>query len=541
MPRVPSSNGPQLRDAPLQTPYGSAPDNSSQRALGAGLNAAGEAIDRIALQQDSEAAFRTETDIKAKWLEADTDLRKRYRGANAAGYAQEAESWWSKAQETATTALNHRAKILVGRSLGTARLQALSGAKNYVSAETERAQDEAFGASKTVEMQRALTDGRPEAIEAARVQLMQRNAQQGAIRGWDTNQVQLANLRDLTTLHSEHISRLAPTNSVEAQTYFDRFREEIDGTRHDLIGKVLKAEGDNQFAKQKAAEWATLPFDQQLVKAAEITDPARREKTLLTLKQNHGLVREAQEDQQRQFSDAAWQMVGKSQRVPEAVLASMDGRERVQLQDFLRQRAEHAADRGNKPVKTDPKAHAELWEQLVHDPDAFKTNRLQAYAMRLSQTDLEQLYREQQKLINPKTARDAVTLTQQMKATMDALKIKKPEAKGQFLSFVQAAVDDATTAKGKSLTYDERQTIIDRAVLQGPDPDAWDITPTILVGEKRMYELTPEQRSRFKPNAPADAPAAELDALNDALKAQGLALTPANRLALYHRVTKAAQ
>ena len=38
---------------------------------------------------------------------------------------------------------------------------------------------------------------------------------------------------------------------------------------------------------------------------------------------------------------------------------------------------------------------------------------------------------------------------------------------------------------------------IDRAVLQGPDPDAW------IWGTKRMFELTPEQRGRFKPNAPA--------------------------------------
>ena len=56
------------------------------------------------------------------------------------------------------------------------------------------------------------------------------------------------------------------------------------------------------------------------------------------------------------------------------------------------------------------------------------------------------------------------------------------------MAFVQGEVDDAMQTKGKPLTFDERQEIIDRAVLQGPDPDAW------LWGTKHMFELTPEQR-----------------------------------------------
>jgi hypothetical protein len=56
-----------------------------------------------------------------------------------------------------------------------------------------------------------------------------------------------------------------------------------------------------------------------------------------------------------------------------------------------------------------------------------------------------------------------------------------------------------------------------------------------------MFELTPEQRTRFRPNAATDAPATEIEALNDALKAQGLPQTAANRLSLYSRVTKGTQ
>jgi len=202
-----------------------------------------------------------------------------------------------------------------------------------------------------------------------------------------------------------------------------------------------------------------------------------------------------------------------------------------------RQKAEGRARRveaEGRTVKTDWTLYLDLRQQAIDAPQKFAQLDLREYVDRIGPAQLEQLVDMKGSLIERmerpgKTPRDVVTLTQQMNATMAALKIKRADDKGRFISFVQAEVDDAAQAKGKPLTFDERQLIIDKAVLQGPDPDAW------LWGEKRLYELTPEQRARFKPNAPTDAPATEVEALNDALRAQGLPPTPANRLALYQR------
>lgn len=201
-----------------------------------------------------------------------------------------------------------------------------------------------------------------------------------------------------------------------------------------------------------------------------------------------------------------------------------------------RQKAEAKAARleaEGRPVRTDQKLYLSLRELADADPRAFAKIDLKEYVDRIGGQQLEQLADIKARAIAAGAGvlkNQSVTLTQQMNATMQSLGIKRAESKGQFLSFVQGAVDDAEQAKGSKLSYDERQKIIDQAVLKGPDPDA------LFFGSKRLFELTPEQRTRFKPNAPTDAPPTEIDAINEALKAQGLPQTPANRLALYRRV-----
>ena len=201
-----------------------------------------------------------------------------------------------------------------------------------------------------------------------------------------------------------------------------------------------------------------------------------------------------------------------------------------------RQKAEAKAARieaEGRPIRTDWTLYLTLREQADSDPKGFAKLDLKEYVDRIGGSQLEQLQDIKTRNLDAITGllkNKSVTLTQQMNATMQTLGIKRAESKGKFLSFVQGAVDDATQAKGNPLSFDERQKIIDTAVLKGPDPDA------LFFGQKRMFELTGEQRTRFKPNAATDAPDSEINAINEALKAQGLPQTPANRLSLYNRV-----
>lgn len=214
----------------------------------------------------------------------------------------------------------------------------------------------------------------------------------------------------------------------------------------------------------------------------------------------------------------------------------LDDGQRAQM--LSRQKAEaraRRAEEAGRPVRTDWTLYLTLREQALSDPKAFRDLDLRQYVDQIGGAQLEQLQDLKGKLLEQatradKAPREVVTLTAQMNATMASLGIRRPADKGRFISYVTTAVDDAQQAKGKALTFEERRQIIDQAVLEGPDPDR--ILPW---GERRMYQLDPEQRARFQPNEPTDAPATEIPALNEALQAQGLATTPANRLALYRR------
>lgn len=211
---------------------------------------------------------------------------------------------------------------------------------------------------------------------------------------------------------------------------------------------------------------------------------------------------------ERQAYDGALRLVETGRPVPPSMLAAMGDGHAAALLQHQRARAKAAAsEAAGKSVKTDWALYLTLREQAVEEPEAFRQLDLTRFIDRIGGAQLEQLAdlkRGMAQAANKpaKAPRDAVTLTQQMNATLAALKITNKVKRGEFMGFVQGEVDDAMQAKGgKPLTYDERQQIIDRAVMKGPDPDAWGITPAFLVSDRRMFELTPEQRKRFAPNS----------------------------------------
>lgn len=474
MPRVPLYEGPQVQQnvqaAPQQN-FQQQQDVSAQgRQLASALNQSGEQLDKFNLRNAQDAAFQAETEIKAAWLQTDADLRKRYRGSNVDGYQEEVAKFWSETSAKYGEKLDPLARQVATKSLANAQAMAQAGAVRYYESEKESGTIQAWEAAKTITKQMALTDGSEPAIGAARVDIARKNSMEAARRGLTSEELQALNLRDLTSLHSEFISTTAQANPEQAKAYFDKFKDEIDASRHDTINKVLDNEIRNTTAKKTADSWANLPMAEQLTKLAEIKDPQLREKTQLFVKQNHALVKEAQQENEKKYSDQAWQLVGAGKRVPEAVLSQMDGKERVQLQDYLVRRAEHNATVGAaKPPKTDPKLHAELWDEMVRDPEAFKARRLAPLAMRLSPQDLEQLAMQQKGLMNPKKEADIVKYQGKVTAMADMLGIKKNdlEKRGMFVRAAQMEFEAYQTRTGKPPTPEEEDKMIDRLALPG--------------------------------------------------------------------------
>jgi hypothetical protein len=202
--------------------------------------------------------------------------------------------------------------------------------------------------------------------------------------------------------------------------------------------------------------------------------------------------------------------------VPEAILGGMDGKERVQLKDYLRQRAEHAATQGAKPVKTDEATHRRLWALMGDDPEAFKRERLDAHGMKLSGADFEQLVKLQASMKNPtKEPKDTIAFQNKVTARLEmqgiATGAAREEKRGQFRLAAQKEFEAFEARTGKKPSPKDEDEMLDR--LQMPGSVAW------FSGNAATYA---ESKATGKPFVPK-VERADRELITKALKAEGIA------------------
>jgi len=489
MPKVPVYGGPQIeRQVPNPTRMQTPDVSSGLQAVARGLGKVSEGFDKIALRDDQTKAFETEAQITQEWLKWDSQARQQFRGANVDGYEAAAQQWWKDSAETYGKDLNPRAKALASRGLMGKQNQALGNVLQFTSTEKERHADEAANANIASTIQFGVTSGE---VASAADQVRGLVAAQGARKGWTTEQVQDATQRNLSNLHVAHLAKLAESNAEAAQTYFTQNRGEISFAQQSKIEEAIKGEADNQFSRKFAADVAAKPLSEQLAEAGKITDPQRRDKTLREVKLNHALVKEAQAQVESQASDNAWQMVGKGQRVPEMVLAQMNGKERVQLQDYLKTRAERVAP--GAQVKTDPSDLARVYDLMRDDPAEFKKLRMVSLTNRIAPNDIEQIARIQRDMLKPDREKDVATSSQLLGTYTGGW---TPEKKAAFSSSFYDELDRFEKEKGRPANYKEKREIGDRLMLDGE----------VMSGKwyandpnKKLYETTPDERQRFAP------------------------------------------
>lgn len=487
-----------------------APDVSSDMMrAGQALQRAGDVVDAIDLRDAKAKADQIDATITTDWLKWDAENRNKFRGENVGGYEQAAQEWWKKAGETYGKDLDPRARALASQSLLRKQGTALANVVQFTAAEKERHADEMASASITSTIQFGVTTGD---VAGAAAQVRGQVAAIGARKGWTTEQVQAEQLKSLSALHLAQITKMAEQDPVAAQAYYQANKGEVAAANQPRVEEVLRKEADNQFATQFAAQHADKPLAEQLKLAGEIDDPERRQKALTQIKNNHAMVKEAQQAREKEFADQAWQMVGQGKRVPEVVLSGMDGRERVQLQEFLRTRAERLANEGSKPVKTNPQALAKVYDMMRDDPEGFKKLRMEALTNAIGSSDMEQIARIQRDMLKPDREKDVATTTQVMGLYTGGW---KPEKRA---GFNQAFLDEVyrfEKEKGRPANYDEKRKIGDRLILDGEVlSGSWYLPDS----DKKFYEATPEERKRFAPEVtPADR-----KLIRAALEAEGI-------------------
>lgn len=522
MPQVPVYGDRQVRTEALRPVQQQSVDASSgARALAQGLGVVADVADRIDLRDAQAKAFDAEARITSEWLKWDGEARQKFRGANVDGYAPAAQEWWKKAAEQYGSNLDPRAKALASKSLMTKQMQAISSVGNFVNAEKERHADETYAADVATTIQFGVSSGD---VASTAQQIREKAAVVGARKGWTTEQVQAEQLRHLSSLHLAQIAKLAETDATKAQAYYDANKLEVAASAQPRVEQVIKGEADNQFATQFAASMADKPLAEQLAEAGKITDPTRREKTLTQVRNNYALVKQAEQEMENRASDQAWQLFAKGQKIPEAVLGAMSGRERVQLQEAQRARAERLASAsGPKPVKTDMVAYIDLRERLARGEKVD----LRAYTEKIGSGDMEKLLDIQTSAAKGGTKQDSM-LTDEGRinnalASLGVDKKRDPDTAVRLTQEIDRQVRMASAARGnKDLTADEKQAVIDRVVLDKVYVDSWGVD-----SQKPVSLLTPEEQQKAYVNVGgknykvASVPALDRRQIIGALKATG--------------------
>lgn len=496
MPLIPASQGQRVRTDVARAPQVGALDTSEATlSLARAASAVEQVIDRRAEREAQTEAWQAQDAINREFANWNAEARRARRGANAKGYADEVQTWWRKAADDHGAKMSPLAKQIANRALSAASLGAYQSALGFEEGEVEIGARSARQGAQSANVNAAVAAGPDKGAAILQAEVEETRAF-AASRGLNAD----AEVLRLTSVaYGNMIASLVDANPAKAREVFSKFKDQIDATRHDEIDKLILKGEDGRFASDFALQHAALPYEEQLAKVGELPTGDRRRLTLQAVNEQQGQVVAAQQQRERRAHDTAWQLVGQGQRVPEAVLRQMDGRGRVELQDYLAARAKRMAS-GGGPVKTDPKLHATLWDAYVRNPQAFANTPLAPLAESLSKDDLEQVARAQAGLLAPpKPGKDEVSFTQKIEGTLDSLGLTDPkrdkQARGRFALMARREWESR-----EKVSPQEEDAILARLSTQGEvlsgawyrnDPD------------KRFFELEPAEREKFGP-APDD-------------------------------------
>lgn len=523
MPSVPTYEAFQVPDRSLpdvrqqrDTSAGLFEGNARQVAqLGNALSDAGQGLGAVVREmqdrQNADMLFRAETALKTDYLDYEASARER-RGQSAWGITKDTGAWFDKSIQKHLDGLENDAqKALFRQTAEKLRLQSLDQFRAYESAQRRASLDESAQASivSSINLAAATAARAPKGVAGEngfvqsfdvapqKADILKRVQALAQINGWSPEMRAAKEQEYLTNFHKQVIQSRLDTDPAGAKAYFDANKGEIAGAEHDTIGRALKVGGLKEtaqgFADQVAATGMT---EMDALKAAREKFSGEEEAAVVgEIKTRFAESSQARERAQRDASDQAWKIYSQTHRVgaiPASVLAQMDGKDVEALRTHARVVAEGHA------VKTDPNTYLDLREMARDNPQAFKALDLRRYIGKLSTSDLQEFATLQG---NVEKLKDAATLDAQLSSMHDQLNWGTGDAdrqkKGAFDKAVADTINEEQKTRGKTLSYEERQKIIDRMAIEGEVlSGAWYTNDP----NKRFYEVagTPDA-AKFAP------------------------------------------
>lgn len=294
-----------------------------------------------------------------------------------------------------------------------------------------------------------------------------------AANGWDDKIKQAKLAAALSPMHAAVVQGMVDGDRVDlARAYYEANADSMTLGVRERAMRLLEV-GDFERKTQDAADalWALNDGNAvEALKTAREKYSGKEEDAIVTrLKTLDAEKTTLRERAQRDAGDAAWGLYADGKKIPPSVLVAMDGRDRLALRRTMRAEAEARA--AGTTVKTDPNVYYALSIASATDPN-FKSEDLRRYADKLSPGDFRHFVNLQANTQKPDEQGAIVTINTQKTQTARAAGLKTEQA-AQF--YIEA--DKALGPDAKSMTYEQRQAVLDRLVLKGEvkgglyDPD----------------------------------------------------------------------
>ncbi|MEX2125494.1 MAG: hypothetical protein WD795_16495 [Woeseia sp.] len=499
MPRVPVYTE-QVSTNPLHgVPVRATRSGDALQSVGAGLQAVGDATAAFAIRQQNqrnvEQTMLAETTLKDSYRDFETAAVER-RGTNAWGVVGDAEKWFQQnVAEIESKLENDEQRGIFKMTASDLRKTSLDSFAKFESRERQVSVEQSTKASIAGSIDLAARHaGEPEAVAAARTDVLKRLQMLSVSNGWTPERMQTETSDTLAGMHRQVLEQLADSDPEGARAYFDANQADIAGTALDDLGRLVSTAEGRGRAQTATDEIMLQGLTQKdaLAKARSYTGQ-ERDDVVSRVKVRYNELESAKADREREVADAAWDVFGRTGKVssiPARVLHELDGR--------TLQALKNAEDGG--AAATDWATYAELRELALTDPERFTKLDLRHYGNKLKDSDRRGLLTLQEKLRTPENLPEAASTEKQIEVAANVLKLKKPEQKGQLQAAVYNEVAAFTRQAGREPSYDERQKIIDRLLIEGEVPGM------IFDRDVSLYEvLGTEDAASFRADIPDDA------------------------------------
>lgn len=500
-----------------------------RNAQSAGSDLLGIATD-MQTRQNADMVFRAETSLKTEYIAFENEVRQR-RGADAYGVAKETADWWDKKSREHSDGLeNPVQQYLFNQVAQKLKIPSLDVVSGYEIEQRRASVRESATASIASSANLAAANAtNPIAVAIARDDIIKRTQILGKVDGWGADKRDFEIQNNLSTMHTQVIQNLADTDPTSAKAYFEKNKGEVNGGQYDSIDKLLKHAGTLQTA-QKAVDALSAMEASEAEGLAQIRgnyEGEERKQAEIMWKERSMEKDKMREQSQKGAADSAWDVYQRTKKIsaiPPSVWQAMDGKDRIVMEDRA------AKDAEGKPVKTNFSQYYDLTRMAQDEPMKFAGTDLRRYTTVIGEADLERLV-GMQGAIKTDAGKGVAEIGTQLTVAHNQMKWGESdkEKKGLFDATVLNTLDQEQQAKGKKLTFEERQKVIDRMMIQG-DTNGW-----LPFGDKRYFEVQGTDRAKdFKVTVP-DADKAQI---TEALHKHGIPVTDDEVLKWYKRKNK---